>query len=35
MLTIRTTLGFDRVANAGAPGHWNGIIIDREGNPLI
>ena len=27
--------GLDELANAGAPGHWNGIITDREGNPLI
>ena len=27
--------GLDALANAGEPGHWNGIITDREGNPLI
>jgi hypothetical protein len=27
--------GLDELANAGAPAHWNGIIIDRDGNPLI
>ena len=28
-------IGLDEVANAGAPGRWNGIITDREGIPLI
>jgi hypothetical protein len=28
-------LGLDELANAGTPGHWNGIITDREGDPLI
>jgi hypothetical protein len=27
--------GLDELANAGSPSHWNGIITDREGNPLI
>ena len=27
--------GLDELANAGTPAHWNGIITDREGNPLI
>jgi hypothetical protein len=27
--------GLDELANAGAPAHWNGIITDRDGNPLI
>ena len=27
--------GLDELANAGAPGHWNGIITDRSGNALI
>jgi hypothetical protein len=27
--------GLDELANAGAPGHWNGIITGRDGNPLI
>jgi hypothetical protein len=27
--------GLDELANAGKPGHWNGIITDREGEPLI
>ncbi len=27
--------GLDELANAGEPGDWNGIITDREGNPLI
>lgn len=27
--------GLDELANAGSPTHWNGIITDREGNPLI
>jgi hypothetical protein len=31
----REDTGLDELANAGAPGDWNGIITDREGNPLI
>ena len=27
--------GLDELANAGEPGHWNGIITDRDGDPLI
>jgi len=27
--------GLDAVANAGAPGNWNGIITDQDGAPLI
>jgi glycosyl hydrolase group 75 (putative chitosanase) len=27
--------GLDELANAGAPANWNGIITDRDGNPLI
>jgi hypothetical protein len=27
--------GLDELANAGAPSHWNGIVTDRHGNPLI
>jgi hypothetical protein len=27
--------GLDELANAGTPGHWNGIVTDRDGNPLI
>jgi hypothetical protein len=27
--------GLDDVANAGVPTHWDGIITDRDGNPLI
>jgi hypothetical protein len=27
--------GLDELANAGAPGDWNGIITDRKGKPLI
>lgn len=27
--------GLDELANAGEPAHWNGIITDRDGNPLI
>ena len=34
-LRMRTTLTIDELANAGVPGRWNGIITDREGNPLI
>jgi glycosyl hydrolase group 75 (putative chitosanase) len=26
--------GLDELTNAGGPGRWNGIITDREGNPL-
>ncbi len=28
-------LGIDELANAGRPGHWNGIITDRQGNPMV
>ena len=28
-------MGLDELANAGAPGRWNGIITDQDGNPLI
>ena len=28
-------IGLDELANAGSPAHWDGIITDREGNPLI
>ncbi len=27
--------GLDELANAGVPGDWNGIVTDRNGNPLI
>ncbi len=27
--------GLDDVRNAGEPGHWDGIVQDQEGNPLI
>jgi hypothetical protein len=27
--------GRDDLANAGEPGHWDGIIVDIDGNPLI
>jgi hypothetical protein len=27
--------GLDELANAGSPGHWNGIVTDRDGKPLI
>jgi Fungal chitosanase of glycosyl hydrolase group 75 len=27
--------GLDELANAGGPGHWDGIITDRRGNALI
>jgi hypothetical protein len=27
--------GLDELANAGAPAHWNGIVTDRDDNPLI
>lgn len=27
--------GLDELANAGTPGNWNGIVSDRDGNPLI
>ena len=27
--------GLDDMANAGVPTHWDGIITDRDGNPLI
>jgi hypothetical protein len=28
-------MGLDELANAGEPGHWNGIITDSDGNPMI
>ena len=28
-------IGLDDLANAGSPEHWDGIMTDREGNPLI
>ncbi len=28
-------IGLDDLANAGVPGHWDGIITDRVGEPLI
>lgn len=27
--------GLDELSNAGEPGHWNGIITDSDGDPLI
>jgi hypothetical protein len=27
--------GLDDLANAGSPGHWNGILQDKDGNPLV
>jgi len=27
--------GIDELANAGSSGHWNGIITDRHGNPVV
>lgn len=27
--------GLDDLANAGAPGHWEGILQDKDGNPLV
>jgi hypothetical protein len=27
--------GIDELANAGWPGHWNGIITDKHGSPLV
>ncbi len=27
--------GLDELSNAGKPGHWNGIITDRDGSPLV
>jgi len=27
--------GLDDVANAGEPGHWDGILQDADGNPLV
>jgi hypothetical protein len=27
--------GLDDIANAGVPGHWDGIITDRTGEPII
>ena len=28
-------IGLDELANAGSAAHWDGIITDRDGNPLI
>jgi hypothetical protein len=28
-------IGIDELANAGRPGHWNGIITDGHGNPMV
>ncbi len=27
--------GLDDLANAGQPGHWDGVLQDRDGNPLM
>lgn len=27
--------GLDNLSNAGQPGHWDGIIADKEGNPVL
>jgi len=27
--------GLDDLSNAGGPGHWDGLVADREGNPII
>ncbi len=27
--------GLDDIANAGEPGHWDGIVTDRSGEPLV
>jgi hypothetical protein len=27
--------GLDELSNAGEPGHWNGVVTDAEGDPLI
>lgn len=27
--------GLDDLANAGQPGHWDGVLEDRDGNPLL
>jgi Fungal chitosanase of glycosyl hydrolase group 75 len=27
--------GLDDLGNAGAPGHWEGILQDKDGNPLV
>jgi len=27
--------GLDDLSNAGEPGHWDGVLQDRDGNPLI
>lgn len=27
--------GLDELANAGSPGHWNGIVTDRHGKPMV
>jgi len=31
----RENTGLDDLANAGQPGHWDGVLQDREGNPLV
>jgi hypothetical protein len=28
-------IGIDDLANAGEPGHWDGVVIDGDGNPFI
>ncbi len=28
-------IGLDDLANAGGPGHWDGVMTDNDGNPLI
>jgi hypothetical protein len=28
-------IGLDDLANAGGPGHWDGIMTDDDGNPLV
>jgi hypothetical protein len=28
-------MGLDDIANAGSPGHWDGVITDDDGNPMI
>jgi len=28
-------IGLDDLANAGQPGHWDGLVIDGDGNPFI
>jgi Fungal chitosanase of glycosyl hydrolase group 75 len=27
--------GLDDISNAGEPGHWEGILADRDGNPIL